>query len=243
MLNTSGVLAVLDRGVTINWDDGPTLHRVTAQVRYHTASVATTQLIRFHATTRASEYPLAFVQEDRLKVTWTWLEGYDGSSEAVQWITQLSVTNTTEEVVYLDSMDVIRIDNAFSGQCNLGAPPGLWQCALEKNTEHIEWETWSQSTASAGGFKRNGVLLVQPVVSNRTHPPVLLIRHVPSLGSASAELPVEIKLEINGERFERLVAHNRANGTLLGPGVTMVSSQFLIASGDDATELLHLTLD
>jgi hypothetical protein len=243
MLNTTGVLAVLDRGVTINWDDGPTLHRITAQVRYHTTSMATTKLVRVNASQKFSEDPLSFIQEDGLKVTWTWIEGNDGDSDVVYWTTQLAVTNQTDEVVYLDAMDVIRIDSAYSGQFNLGAPPGLWQCTRENNTESLEWEAWSESTATAGGFTRNGLLLVQPVVSNRTRPPALLVRVDENPQDESGRLPVEIKLDLNGERFERLVAHNRADGTLLAPGVTVVSTRFLIASGDNADELRRIKTD
>jgi hypothetical protein len=243
MLNTTGVLAVLDRGVTINWDDGPTLHRITAQVRYHTTSMATTKLVRVNASQKFSEDPLSFIQEDGLKVTWTWIESNDGDSDVVYWTTQLAVTNQTDEVVYLDAMDVIRIDSAYSGQFNLGAPPGLWQCTRENNTESLEWEAWSESTATAGGFTRNGLLLVQPVVSNRTRPPALLVRVDENPQDESGRLPVEIKLDLNGERFERLVAHNRADGTLLAPGVTVVSTRFLIASGDNADELRRIKTD
>jgi len=237
MLNKTGVLAVLDRGVTINWDDGPTLHRITAQVRYHTASMATTQLVRVLATQKISEDPLAFIQEDGLKVIWTWIEGDDGD-EATYWVAQLAVTNDTDEMVYLDALDVIRIDSAYSGQLNLGAPTGLWQCARANDDPSLDWEAWSQTTASAGGFTREGLLLVQPVVSNRSHPPALVVRA--DATDESGHLPVEIRLEMNGERFERLIAQNRADGSPLAPGITMVSTRFMVASGDNALELRGL---
>ena len=242
MLNTTGVLAVLDRGVTINWDDGPTLHRITAQVRYHTASTATatTQLVRVNAGQKLSEEPLSFIVEEGLKVTWTWFEGNDGSADTVCWIAQLAVTNQTDDMVCLDTMDVIRIDSAYSGQFNLGAPPGLWQCSRESDSDKPEWEAWSESTATAGGFTRNGLLLVQPVVSNRTRPPAILVRVEENPQDAGGGLPVEIKLDLNGERFERMVARNSADGTLLAPGVTVVSTRFLIASGDNADELQRI---
>ncbi len=271
MLNRTGVLAVLDHGITLNWEDGPTLHRMTAQVRYHTDASATQQLVRVFATqhvggeeTEDSEGAglagLTFMQEDVLRVTWNWLElslasEAEGAAEAADyWAAQLSVINGAEEAVYLDSLDVIHIDSAYSGQFNLGAPPGLWRCARERDAptgdigtvDELTWEAWSESTSSAGGFSRTGELLVQPTLSNRSRPPAVVISELAAEGgsaeggAATVDLPTEIKLEINGGRFERLVARQRTDGALLPPGEAVVSSRFLVASGDDAAELRRL---
>jgi hypothetical protein len=250
MLNTSGVLAVLDRGMTINWDDGPTLHRMTAQVRYHTATLATSQLVRIHATQRHSDEPLTFVQDDDVvHVVWAWHEygaPDDDAPGSPYWSVQLSVTNKSEEDIYLDTLDVIRIDGAYAGQFNLGAPPGLWRCARENPGTRINWEAWSESSTSAGGFTRNTELLVQPSVSNRSRPPAVLIRALADTEvdsqATGASMSTEIKLEINGERFERMVARSRADGTRLGPSLTRMSAEYLVASGDNAEELRQLVI-
>ncbi|MCL4505372.1 MAG: hypothetical protein M1434_14045 [Chloroflexi bacterium] len=241
MLNRTGILTVLDRGITINWDDGPTLHRITAQVRYHTATLATTQLLRVHALQRYSDDPLVFAAEDSIKAAWMWRDARMVDSEAIAyWTTQLSVTNQTDEDIYLDTMDVIRIDSAYSGQFNIGAPTGLWQCAVESAAD-LKWEAWSETTSSAGGFTRQRVLLVQPTVSNRSRPPVVLVKALDSPQGGATAHPTEIKLEINGERFERMVACTRTDGTLLSPGATLFSAQFQVASGDSPAELLQLS--
>jgi hypothetical protein len=253
MLNTTGVLAVLDRGLTLNWEDGPTLHRMTAQVRYHTASAATVQLLRVLATQRQEDnpdQPFTFAHEDgTIRVVWTWQAHGEAAAdiEAAHtadrspygWTAQLSVTNKSDEDILLDTLDVIRIDAAYSGQFNLGAPPGLWQCARESSRNKFTWEAWPASTAgsSAGGFTRSDELLVQPSVSNRSRPPAVLIRVV-----LPSDLPAEIKLDMNGERFERMVARNRADGALLKPGDTLTSATFALASGDDAMELRKLVI-
>lgn len=240
MLNSSGILTVLDRGITINWDDGPTLHRITAQVRYHTATLATTQLLRVHATQRFSDDPLIFTAEGSIKAAWMWRDTHMADSEAiVYWTAQLAVTNQTDEDIYLDTLDVVRIDSAYSGQFNIGAPTGLWQCAVESDAG-LKWEAWSETASSAGGFNRQRVLLVQPTLSNRSRPPVVLVKVLDPPQDSETAHPTEINLEINGERFERMVACTRTDGTLLSPGATLFSARFQIASGDSPDELRQL---
>ena len=240
MLNSTGILTVLDRGITINWDDGPTLHRITAQVRYHTATLATTQLLRVNATQRYSDDPLVFTAEESIAAAWIWRDEHLVDSDAIAyWTTQLSVTNRTDEDVFLDTLDVMRIDSAYSGQFNIGAPTGLWQCTVESD-ESLKWEAWSASTSSAGGFTRQRELLVQPSMSNRSRPPAVLVRALESNPNSADAVPTEIKLEFNGERFERMVACMRMDGTLLSPGATLLSAVFQIASGDSPDELRQL---
>jgi len=231
MLNENGVLTMLDRGITINWDDGPTLHKITAQVRYHTGQSATAQSLRVTATQPYSDEPLTFKQADAaLQAVWVW------QARGAGWSTQLAITNTSDMDVYVDALEIMRIDSAYGGVFNLGAPPGLWRCAREGDAEQngaLAWEAWAETTASAGGFARARSLIVQPAVSNRSRPPAVLI----AVNSSTAQLPVEMRLECSGERFERLTARNRADGTLVGAGAMLHSAELWIASGDDAEEL------
>ncbi len=231
MVNENGVLTMLDRGITINWDDGPTLHKITAQVRYHTGESASARLLRVIAAQPYSDEPLTFKQTDAaLQAIWVW------QTRGAGWSTQLTITNISDSDVYVDALEALRIDSAYGGVFNLGAPPGLWRCAKENGTElpdALEWEAWAETTASAGGFVRARHLIVQPAVSNRSRPPVVLI----AVNEQTAHAPVEMRLECSGERFERLTARSRADGTLVGAGAMLASAELWIASGDDAEEL------
>ena len=283
MLNRTGVLAVMDHGVTLNWEDGPTLHRMTAQVRYHTATSATQQLMRVQATQPYDE--LTFVEQDVVRAAWSWQElnlQADEMGSVDYWVAQLDVTNTSDETVYLDTLDVISIESAYSGQLNLGASPGQWRCARETPDHEITWQALSDSTLSNGEFADESELLLQPSLSNRSKPPALLIRVLrerssrgvagqseahtsnpredtdpqPSRGllpqseehtdiprediALQPNLPTEIKLEISGGRFARLVARLHADGYALAAGDTLTSARFLVISGDDAGELRTL---
>jgi len=249
MLNTGGVLTVMDHHLTINWDDGPTIHRIAAQVRYHTAESATLKTIRVNASHRYSDEPLSFMAlEDALKVAWIWQERQPG------WMAQLAVTNQGEDDIYLDALDVIRMEYAVGSLFNLGAPPGLWQVMLEEDAPPLlrapeaavddrpvaasRWESWSPAMPS--GFIRRRCFIVQPTVSNRTHPPALMIRTL-DLEATSGAARAEIHLEATGERFERFIARYRTEGLLLGAGAGLASPQFWVVAGDDAEELQRLT--
>lgn len=254
MVNTHGAMALLDRAVTLNWDDGPTLHRITAQVRYHTANTATIQVLRVGALRTLTDNPLTLMAADSaIEAHWTWAERGPG------WSTQMVVRNRSEADLFLDALDALRIDAAFGGVFSLGAPPGLWRCATAEGP--ATWETWSDSAATAGGFVRSGSMAIQPSMSNRTHPPALSVR---ALGAESAApvaaatdaaaddeteialspltpgMLAEFRLELSGERFERFTVRARAEGLLLAPGVAVASPEFYIAAGDDAAELLRL---
>lgn len=257
MINTDGVLAVMDHHITINWDDGPTLHRIGAQVRYHTAESATARTLRVGASQRYSDDPLSFmVLGDGLRATWIWQERGPG------WTAQLAVMNEGEDDIYLDALDVIRIDYAFGGLFNLGAPPGLWRVCLEDvrgllaapgesapepapeparapADAEMMWEAWSPASTTATGFVRRRQLIVQPTVSNRTRPPAVMIQVV----QAAAALATEICLEVNGERFERLTARHRADGMRLGAGVSVASPELWVVAGDDVEELKALAAE
>ncbi len=248
MLNTHVAMALLDRGVTLNWDDGATLHKITAQVRYHTQNSASIQTLRIGAQHKVNDEPLTLVASDSaLEAHWTWSERDPG------WSALLVVRNKSETDLFIDALDVIRVDSAFGGVLGLGAPTGLWRCAREGDP--LAWEAWSDSAGSAGGFARQGVLVVQPSMSNRSEPPAIMIR---ALGAARdpapaedetglalslppSGIPAEFRLEITGERFERFAARARADGLLLAPGVSIASPEFWIVAGDNAAELLALT--
>ena len=244
MINSSGVMAVLDHHVTINWDDGPTLMRMAGQVRYHTNDSPTVQTLRVTASRRSSEEPLCFYSANAdLHATWTVQERNEG------WTFQLSVTNENDaeddmaSEIYLDSIEVMRIDSAYGGVFSLGAPTGLWQC----NAEHlllgtgavadgsVEPDRWALSTPTAAGFIRQRELVVQPSASNRTRPPALLFRALQAEGVST-----ELQLEITGEKFERFVAQHKLDGTLIGAGVTVASPEFWVVAGDDAEELKRM---
>jgi hypothetical protein len=240
MINTTGFMAVMDHGITINWDDGPTLHKIAAQVRYHTGENTSSATLRLTASQRYSDDPLTFmVMGGGLRATWVWQERSPG------WTVQLAVQNDGEEDVYIDSLDVIRIDTAFGGLFNIGAPTGLWQAASESAgllaapadaTSESQYESWSAGSTTANGFTRNREFIVQPSASNRSRPPALMIRAL----DASAGMTTEIIVEMNGERFERAVARARTDGMLIANGVIIASPEFWIVAGDDVDELRRL---
>lgn len=245
MLNTHVAMALLDRGVTLNWDDGATLHKITAQARYHTQHSASIQTLRIGAQQKVSDEPLTLTASDSaLEAFWTWTERAPG------WSAALVVRNKSESDLFIDALEVLRVDSAFGGVFGLGAPTGLWRCAIE--AEPLGWEAWSDSAGSAGGFARQGVLVVQPSMSNRSEPPALMIRALGAtvspydqtglaVAAPASGIPTEVRLEVTGERFERFTARARADGLLLAPGVSLASPEFWIAAGDDAAELLALT--
>ena len=246
MLNTHVAMALLDRGVTLNWDDGATLHKITAQARYHTEHSASMQTLRIGAQQKVSDEPLTLTASDSaLEAFWTWTERAPG------WSAALVVRNKSESDLFIDALEVVRVDSAFGGVFGLGAPPGLWRCAAE--TDPLAWEAWSDSAGSAGGFTRQTVLVVQPSMSNRSVPPAVMIRALGAGPAPTADdtglavalpatgIPTEVRLEVTGERFERFAARARADGLLLAPGVSLASPEFWIVAGDDAAELLGLT--
>lgn len=251
MINHAGFFAILDRGITLNWEDGPTLHKFSAAVRYHLADSATTRTLRLGASNRYSDDPLAFVAtDDGLRATWVWQERPPG------WTAMLAVDNESGQDLFLDSLDVLRLDYELGGLFNIGAPPGLWRCRVElaegvsgllpagtPPQAHVSaqvesgWEFWSLGTTTASGFVRNRELVVQPTASNRNRPPAVMIRAL----RGAHDLPTEIRLEISSERFERLVARCKTDGMPLASGVSVASPLFWVVAGDDAEELQRLS--
>ncbi len=244
MLNLSGVFAVLDHGITLNWDDGPTLHKISAQVRYHTAGSASSKTLRVTASSLYSDDPVAFMaMQDGLRGSWVWQERDPG------WTVHLSVVNEGEDDIYLDMLDIVRIDTAFGGLFNIGAPPGLWQVSGDAPAALLAApdspaeapitpavESLSSSPATLAGFRRVRELVVQPSASNRSTPPALLFR---VLDAASA-LPTELVIEATGERFERFIARYKTDALMIAHGVGLVTPEIWIVAGDDAAELREL---
>lgn len=229
MLNTTGVLAVLDHHIGLNWDDGPTLMRVGAQVRYRFGAYATVHTLRVNASARCSDEPLGFAARNGdLRAVWTWTELSPG------YIVQLAVSNEGEDDVLLDALDVLRIDAAFGGLFNIGAPPGLWRVAQPAGTSRAapKWDLWSPESSL---FARQDEFLIQPSASNRTAPPALLFRSV----QPDPAHPVSFELRAH-DKFEQFVATCAMSETLLANGVTVVSPEIWLASGDDARELRRL---
>ncbi|NJM40635.1 MAG: hypothetical protein HC853_07640, partial [Anaerolineae bacterium] len=224
MLNLNGVLAVLDHHLAINWDDGPTLLKMGAQVRYHTSESATSKVLRVNASQRYSDEPLSFGSANAdIRAMWVWQERANG------WTAQLSVKNESGggvdgddgDDLYLDALEIIRIDSGFGGVFSLGAPTGLWQCSVEnlllgsgdgsQVSGTFQWDSWSLNTSTASGFTRSKEMVIQPSASNRSHPPALLFR---VLGGADGPA-TELNLELTGEKFERFTARLRCEGMLI----------------------------
>jgi hypothetical protein len=242
MLNLSGVFAVLDHGVTLNWDDGPTLHKISAQVRYHTAESSSSKTLRVTASSRYSDDPVSFVAiQDGLRASWVWQERDPG------WTTHLSVVNEGEDDIYLDALDILRIDTVFGGLFNIGAPPGLWQVSGDEPTALLAAPTGedsrdtpvdslSSSPATLAGFRRSRELIVRPSASNRSTPPALLFRVL----DAASTLPTELVIEANGERFERFYARYKTAASMIANGAGLITPEIWIAAGDDVAELKNL---
>ena len=240
MINTTGFMAVMDHGITINWDDGPTLHKIAAQVRYHTGDNSSVATLRMTASQRYSDDPLTFMaMGGGLRATWVWQERSPG------WTVELSVQNEGEEDVYIDSLDVIRIDTAFGGLFNIGAPPGLWQVANESAAmlpvpadapSPATYESWSDRHVHCAWFH----------TQSRTHRSAQRVQPFEAAGAddraldASAGMTTEIIIESSGERFERAVARARADGMLIANGVIVASPEFWVVAGDDVEELRRL---
>lgn len=231
MLNQTGALAVLDHHIGLNWDDGATLLRVGAQARYRYGAFATVQTLRVNASARCSDEPLGFeARNGDVHATWVWTELLPG------FVAQLSIVNEGEDEVLLEGVDVLRIDAAFGGQFNVGAPPGLWRAALPAGGA-LKWEQWTPDPAAS--FRRESELLMQPSASNRLAPPALLFRGLVG-ASAAAPLPLRFELSAAHGKFERFTATCVLDERPLAPGVTFVSPEVWIVAGDDARELRKL---
>jgi hypothetical protein len=214
MRNTTGALAVLDHHIGINWDDGPTLMRIGAQVRYRHTPDGAQHLLRVNAGSRRADAPLTFESRaDDLHAIWTWAERDDGFSA------QLALINEGEDDVLLEGIDVIRIDSAFGGIFNLGAPIGLWQVR-----DGQDWLPWPGERAE---LIRSRDIMIQPSASNRTTPPVL---RVLALDDAPE---VTMRLTAEDARFQRFSAGCDYGSGPLAPQVTLQTPEIWLISGTD----------
>jgi len=139
-------LSVIDHGITINWEHGPTLHKLLAQVRYRSVSddAADTPVItmRIGASQRCAEatddvedaYCFAASNGD-LAAQWIWQAHQSG------WSTNLILRNISDESIAIEAIDLVRID-AQTGLFTLGAPVTAWQMAMEPGQLRV-WATQS----------------------------------------------------------------------------------------------------
>lgn len=235
MINPNARFTVLEHCITLNWDDGPTLHKLIAQVRYHRPGSVTARTLRVFATHYAGEPCVAFQRrEEDLEVHWEWCAlgggGAPVSKSAMRaakkclWIRSTCSTSSTPQ----------------AGSSTSVRRPGygsvLWRAAWLR-VERLLGKCGRRAQEQAKGL--HAVLSCwYPTVSNRTRPPALLIRALPS----ASPLPTELRLNLNGERFERLTARCKTDGLLLAPGETVRSAWFWLLSGDDPAELLRCAL-
>lgn len=225
MLNRAGTLTPGERGVTLSWEDGPRLARIGAQARYHTPHAASVQTLRISVTDPRT------VRDSTLEARWVW------RAEDAGWRVHLEVHNVGDAPIFLDALEPLRIDSAFGGALNLGAPSGLWRCARGDGA----WECWSDNAAATGGFSRSGRMLMQPAASNRSHPPALLfVTHTSGGVGAPESSSCDFRVDLSGERFERFTALTRVDGLPLAPGEAACSPSVCLVVGDDAAELLNL---
>jgi hypothetical protein len=226
MVNTQGVMAVLDHHIGINWDDGPTLLRIGAQVRYRFGAFGGLNTLRVNASARSSDEPLCFETHNHdIRATWTWRELSDGFSA------QLSVSNAGDEPLLLEAVDILRIDAVFGGQLNLGAPATLWRIARAGKG----MPRWEVLRSGETNFNSPGGALIQPVASNRSAPPCLHLRRLPGEGPA-----VLISVVTQQESFQCFTAGCMLNNQPLAAGVAQSFPEVWIVCGDDARELAGL---
>ncbi len=227
MLNTNGVLAILDHHIGLNWDDGPTLLRVAAQVRYRFGAFAGVHTLRVTASSRCGDDPQCFnARNNDISAVWTLTEVPPG------YAAQLAITNCGDDDVVLEGCDVVRIDAAYGGIFNLGAHPALWRVAHNAPGQ-LKWE---QLMGDAAQITRDDLLLLQPSASNRGALPALRF----STLAGEARRLTRFELQASPDKFERFCASVPLDGMLLAPGVTIVTPEVWIVAGDDVRELRAL---
>jgi hypothetical protein len=227
MINLNGVLAVLDRHITLNWDDGPTLMRISAQVRYQHASATAgdgdqTRTLSVTASSRCSDEPLCFnatSADGALSATWTWLDDPPG------FACSLVLSNSGDDDLRVIAVDVLRIDAKSGGILALGAPASDWRIGIPGDLTAPQ-----PTTALIRADPRPSHVLLQPAQSDRSRPPALCI------SAASAQFA----LQTDAGRFTSLVATIAFEGQLLAPGIALSTPDVRIFAGDDGQELLAL---
>jgi hypothetical protein len=224
MLNHNGMLAVLDRHITLNWDDGPTLMRIGAEVRYQVAGIDDDddpqRTLMINASSRCGDDPPcfnAFNEDDGITATWTWVDGVPTFSS------QLTIGNIGDDDLRLTCVALVAIDGARNGVFNLGAPPSLW------STLSDDAQASSQALAAPDGSR---TFVVYCDASTRSRPTAL------AFAVRGDTLGARFELRTAQDRFQALrVAIDFSPARLLGAGATMALPEVLITSGDDPREL------
>ncbi len=215
MINTSGFLSVIDHGVTVHWENGPTLHKMVAQVRYRLAEDVESPLevLRVGASQRCADWDAdaegaqCFVAANHdVSAQWLWREAGAG------WAAQLIIRNIGEAAIFADGLDIILIDAQRNGLFRLGTTP----------------DQWRTQTAP-------GVLAVQPLASDQGRQPAILLR---------ALTPIRILpwLETTNTQFLRFSARQEMHAQALSANEVVSSANIWIVAGDDIDELLQLRL-
>lgn len=152
-------LSVMDHGITINWEQGPTLHKVLAQVRYRHSQEADAPVLtmRVGASQRCAEVSADLEEmhcfaasNGDLAAQWIW------QAKELGWVAMLVVRNVSDEAIWLEAADIVRID-AQTGLLSLGAPATDW------HTEHAAAQ-----------------LRIWPTQSDRGEPTAVILKALPS---------------------------------------------------------------
>jgi hypothetical protein len=228
MLNPNGVLAVLDRHITLNWDDGPTLMRIGAAIHYRVEAGAghepddangEPRTLLINASSRCGDDPPcfnAFNERDGISATWTWTELPPG------YAAQLTISNIGEADLRLVAIDLLSIDGARGGVFNLGAPASTWTTISDAS------ETATALQTRDG--KREFVVLANETTRSR---PTAIAFAVPA-----ETFGAQFSLDHADARFQAFRVRVRFDEPrLLGEGALIALPEVRIASGDDAREL------
>ncbi len=225
MINETGLLAVLDHHIALNWDDGPTLLRVGAALEYRLAAFSMGKTLRINANTRVSDEPLCLQNlADGLRSTWVWREAPPG------FVFGLAIANEGADSVFLEHADLMRIDVGEGGQFNLGAPPSLWRVSGAAKRKPA-WRVIDERT----GAVIDAACVVQPVASSRSAPPCVHLRRLEGDGPA-----VQFRFMLDGGKLTRFSARCALAGMPLAPGVSIALPDVFIAAGASAEALMAL---
>jgi alpha-galactosidase len=226
-------------GATLSWPNGPTLHGVTAGVRYRVEGEARTlHLAR----------PDRAATADDLQATWRWELAGDG---AEIW---LEVVNLGSADRLLDVLDVFAVRAADEGACELGSPPAQW--SFYQNG----WQSWTPTFArhlgdslytdpgtpayrrmhlphwdlSRGDAPSSEWVTVIKAQSPTSKVQALLLGFV-----TTADQLAEIRLDLDGKDFAALVARCYLDNITLRPGETLRSERLWVRAGPDPVALLE----
>jgi hypothetical protein len=226
VINETGLLAVLDHHIALNWDDGPTLMRIAASVDYLPAAFSSNKTLTVNANFRVSDEPLCLQNmADGLRSTWTWREAAPGFACGI------SIANEGDDTVYLNRVDLMRIDARQGGQLNLGAPASLWRVSSAE-TRNPEW----QVIDAIDGSGIDAACVLQPVASSRSTPPCLYFRRLDGDGPA-----MRFRFALDGDKLGRFAASCEFASQPLAPGISIALPEVFIASGPSAEALIAIS--